>query len=153
MSWFRRDSGRPFTPGERALATSLFGKAIDLDRVRVHRAKWFPLQPRTVAMAPDGHLWFHPKGGLWRDDFSNAPVPLQALFAHELTHVWQHQQGLCLPVRRHPFCRYSYEIAPARRFRDYGIEQQAMIVEHVFIARRANRPDPILEALLAQASG
>lgn len=153
MSWFRRDPGRPLTAGERALAVSLFGAAIDLDRVRIRRARWFPFQPRNVAMAPDGHLWFHPQGGLWRADFSTALDNLQALFVHELTHVWQHQQGLCLLIRRHPFCRYAYHIVPGQAFRDYGIEQQAMIVEHAFTARRANRPDPLLEALLAQASG
>lgn len=104
-------------------------------------------------MAPDGHLWFHPEGGLWRADFSDAPVNLQALFAHELTHVWQHQLGLCLLIRRHPFCRYGYQVRPGRGLRDYGIEQQAMIVEHAFIARYAGQPNPVLEALLAQASG
>lgn len=153
MSLFRRDPGRPLTPGECALAVSLFGEALDTDCVRIHRAKWFLFQPRNVAMAPDGHLWFHPEGGLWRADFSEAPANLQNLFVHELTHVWQHQQGLCLPIRRHPFCRYAYRIMPGRPLRDYGIEQQAMIVEHLFIARQANRPDPALEKLLAQASG
>lgn len=153
MSLFRRDPGRPLTPGERALAVSLFGGALDTDCVRIHRAKWFPFQPRNVAMAPDGHLWFHPEGGLWRADFSEAPANLQNLFVHELTHVWQHQRGLCLPIRRHPFCRYAYRITPGRPFRSYGIEQQAMIVEHLFAARQANRPDPVLEKLLAQASG
>lgn len=153
MSWFSRDPGRPLTPGECKLAISLFGDAIDLDRVRIHCAKWFPLQPRNVAMAPDGHLWFHPDGGLWHTDFSAAPDHLQALFAHELTHVWQHQRGLCLPIRRHPFCRYDYRVTPGRAFREYGIEQQAMIVEHAFTARQAGQPNPLLEELLGQASG
>ena len=153
MSWFRRDPGRPLTPGERRLAAEIFGDSLDPAPVRIHRAKWFPFQPRNVAMAPDGNLWFHPQGGLWRADFSVAPDNLQALFVHELTHVWQHQQGLCLLIRRHPFCRYAYRISEGRRFRDYGIEQQAMIVEHAFVARRARRPNPILESLLAQASG
>jgi len=104
-------------------------------------------------MAPDGHIWFHPDGGLWRTDFADAPERLQAFFLHELTHVWQHQQGLCLWLRRHPFCRYDYRIVPGKPLRRYGIEQQAMIVEHAFLARRANWPEPALEALLGQASG
>jgi len=91
LSWVRRDPGRPLTSGERALAASLFGTAIDLDAVRLHRAKWFPFQPRNVAMAPDGGIWFHPQGNLWRDNFAIASEPLRALFIHELTKLrWHH---------------------------------------------------------------
>jgi hypothetical protein len=129
----------------------MFGTAIDLDAVRLHRAKWFPFQPRNVVMAPDGGIWFHPKGGLWRDDFAAASHQLQALLIHELTHVWQHQRGLCLPLRRHPFCRYDYRIIPDRPLDRYGIEQQAMIVEHAFTAHHAGTADPRLEALLKDA--
>jgi hypothetical protein len=133
------------------MAASLFGQALDPDPVRIHRARWLPLQPRNVVMAPDGHIWFHPDGGLWRADFSEASERMQALLIHELTHVWQHQQGLCLPLRRHPFCRYDYALEPDKPLRRYGIEQQAMIVEHAFTARRAGKPDTALEALLRKA--
>lgn len=151
MIRFSRDPGRPLTPGERGLAVCVFGEAIDLNPIRIHCTKWFPLQPRNVAMAPDGHIWFHPGGGLWRADFAEAPERLQAFLIHELTHVWQHQQGLCLLLRRHPFCRYDYRIEPGRPFHRYGIEQQAMIVEHAFVARRAGKPDAALESLLKDA--
>lgn len=151
MSWFRRDAGRPLTGGERRLAASLFGRAIDLDAVRLHRRKWWPLQPRNVAMAPDGHVWFHPQGWLWQDDFSGAPIRLQVLFVHELTHVWQHQRGIFLPLRRHPFCRYRYVLEAGRPLVRYGIEQQAMIVEHAFLARSTASPDPVLDGLLCEA--
>ena len=129
----------------------IFGRTLNPELIRIHRAKWFPLQPRNVAMAPDGHIWFHPDGGLWRADFAKAPARLQAFLIHELTHVWQHQQGLCLLVRRHPFCRYDYRIVPGRPLRRYGIEQQAMIVEHAFMARCADKPNAALESLLREA--
>jgi len=148
---FSRDRGRPLTPGEQALAADVFGAALDPAPIRIHRAKWFPFQPRNVAMAPDGHIWFHPDSGLWRADFADAPQLLQAFLVHELTHVWQHQKGVCLLLRRHPFCRYAYQIEPGRPFRRYGIEQQAMIVEDAFAARYAGRRDPALEDLLAEA--
>ena len=151
MSLFRRDSGRPLTPGECALAAGMFGAALDADPVRIHRAKWFPFQPRNVAMAPDGHIWFHPRGGLWRADFTQAPERLQAFLIHELTHVWQHQQGVKLLLRRHPFCRYDYRLESGKPLRRYGIEQQAMIVEHAFTARRAGRPNAALDELLKEA--
>ena len=151
MSWFSRDPGRRLTQGERALAAGIYGTAIDFDAVRLHRAKWFPFQARNVAMAPDGGIWFHPEGKLWHDDFTTASEPLQALFIHELAHVWQHQRGLCLPMRRHPFCRYDYEIAPGRRLARYGIEQQAMIVEDVFRCRLNGERNERLEQLMAEA--
>jgi len=151
LSWLRRDPGRPLTPGERRLAADMFGSALDPEPVRIHRAKWFPLQPRNVAMAPDGHIWFHPDGGLWHADFADASDRLQAFFIHELTHVWQHQRGVRLLLRRHPFCRYDYAIEPGKAFCRYGIEQQAMIVEHTFLARRSGAPDAKLETVLRDA--
>jgi len=132
----RRDAGRPLTQGERQIAESVFDHAIDLDRVRLHRAKWWPFQPRHYIMAPDGHIWFHPEGGAWRDDFALASLDLQALLVHELTHVWQRQAGVNLILRRHPFCRYAYDLEPGKPLSRYGIEQQAMIVEHAFRLRR-----------------
>lgn len=151
MIRFNLDPGRPLTPGERALVAGVFGQSLDAEPVRIHRAKWFWFQPRNVAMAPDGHIWFHPDGGLWRADFSEAPAHLQAFLVHELTHVWQHQHGLCLLIRRHPFCRYSYRIEPGRRLLDYGIEQQAMIVEHLFTGFLAGKPDQMIAQLVRDA--
>jgi hypothetical protein len=148
---WQADAGRPLTAGERQIAAAMFGSALDLDRVRLHRHRWWLFQPRNVVMAPDGHIWFHPDDGLWRDDFSIAPLPLQALLVHELTHVWQHQRGLFLPLRRHPFCRYGYTLRPGRPLQRYGIEQQATIVEHAFLAQRQQRPEPQLASLLLDA--
>jgi len=131
--------GRPLTPGEIALARSMFGDAIDYDRARIAHAKWAFFQPANVTMAPLGTIHFHPKGEAYRDDFAEAPLDLQGLFIHEMVHVWQHQQGLFLPLRRHPFCRYRYALVPGRPFRRYGIEQQAEIVRHAFLLRKVAR--------------
>lgn len=150
MSWFNRDPGRPLTSGERALACSVFGAALAIDPIRLHRACWWPLQPRNVVMAPDGGIWFHPAGALWRDDFAHAHPRLQELLVHELTHVWQHQQGINLLLRRHPFCRYRYALKTGKPLRRYGIEQQAMIVEHAYTARREGCASATLDALVAQ---
>lgn len=55
-----------------------------------------------------------------------------------MTHVWQAQTWgrFFLPLTRHPFCRYAYDLRPGRRFEDYGLEQQAEIVRHVFLGDR-----------------
>lgn len=87
-------------------------------------------------MAPRGRIHFHPKGNAYCDCFGSTSVGRQGHLIHELVHVWQHQQGLNLVLRRHPFCRYSYTIKPGWMLDRYGIEQQAEIVRHIFLLRR-----------------
>lgn len=130
-------ASRALTNGEIALARSVFGDAIDYSAVRLIRRKWWPLQPRNVAMAPCGNIHFHPRGRLWSEDFSAEPLWTQGFFIHEMTHVWQSQARgrYYLPLMRHPFCRYRYQFVPGRRFERYGLEQQAEIVRHIFLAQ------------------
>ncbi len=131
---------RPLTPGEIAMAQSLFGDAIDYGRVRIVRRKWWPFQPRGIVMAPTGNIHFHPDCTNYRDDFAAAPLSLQGLFIHEMTHVWQAQRHgrFYLPLMRHPFCRYAYSIKDGQRFDRYGLEQQAELVRHRFLADRGH---------------
>ncbi|CAN5313833.1 hypothetical protein BH09PSE3_BH09PSE3_24230 [soil metagenome] len=130
-------SARPLTRAETALATSVFGDTIDYDRVTINNAKWIFFQPRNTAMAPDGSIWFHPKGDLYCNDFCDAHISEQALFIHEMTHVYQVSRSgrWWLIMMRHPFCRYDYTITPGKPFHRYGIEQQAEIVRHTFLLR------------------
>ena len=135
-------ASRPLTPGEIELARSVFRNAIDYSKVRMVRRKWWPFQPRAVAMAPMGNIHFHPHSDLWSDDFSREPLHRQGLFIHELTHVWQSQTRgrFYLPLMRHPFCRYSYELQVGRPFERYGLEQQAEIVRHRFLVDHGRAP-------------
>lgn len=127
---------RPLTPGEVELARGVFGDAIDYARVTIVRRKWAFFQPRETVMAPTGSIHFHPEGSGYREDFAAGSLDDQGLLIHELTHVWQTQRGLFLPLVRHPFCRYDYAIRPGLRLERYGIEQQAEIVRHAFVLRR-----------------
>lgn len=128
---------RALTAGEVALARPVFGDAIDYAAVRIVHGKWAFFQPAGVTMAPMGHIHFHPAGGLYRDDFAAASIRLQALFVHEMVHVWQAQRRgrWWLPLMRHPFCRYDYALRAGWPLARYGIEQQAAIVEHAFLLR------------------
>lgn len=130
-------TSRVLTLEERRLAASVFADAVDYDAVLIHRRKYWPLHPRRVTMAPDGHIWFHPLGALHCEDFGAASLALQGHFIHEMTHVWQAQRGgrFYLPLMRHPFCRYDYHFVPGKPFARYGIEQQAEIVRHAFLIR------------------
>ena len=55
-----------------------------------------------------------------------------------MTHVWQAQTRgrYYLPLMRHPFCRYGYKLNEGRPFDRYGLEQQAEMVRHRFLADR-----------------
>lgn len=130
---------RLLTEGEIALARSMFGDAIDYAKVRIVRRKWAFFQPRETVMAPTGSLHFHPRGSQYRDDFAVAGLDDQGLFIHEMVHVWQHQKGIVLPIKRHPFCRYDYAIRPGLPLHRYGIEQQAEIARHAFLLRRGRQ--------------
>ena len=129
---------RGLTPGEIALARSVFGDAIDYAAVEVRNRKWAFFQPRHVVMAPMGHLHFHPHGSICCDDFSTAPLARQGLFIHEMTHVWQAQTRgrWFLVLMRWPFDRYSYSLKPGWPLRRYGLEQQAEIIRHTFLLSR-----------------
>ncbi|MFP5330562.1 MAG: vgr related protein [Alphaproteobacteria bacterium] len=142
-------ASRSLTAGEIRLARSVFGDAIDYSKVKLVRRKWWPFQPRNVAMAPCGNIHFHPGGHLWSEDFSKEPLHVQGFFIHEMTHVWQSQTRgrFYLPLMRHPFCRYRYRVVPGRPFGRYGLEQQAEIVRHSFLSRNgaAGNPTPAIE--------
>ena len=131
-------AARPLTSGEIALARSVFGDAIDYGRVHMVRRRWWPLQPRGVVMAPTGNIHFHPGSSLWSEDFAGEPLALQGLFIHEMTHVWQAQTRgrFYLVLMHHPFCRYAFTLDKDRRFDRYGLEQQAELVRHRFMADR-----------------
>jgi hypothetical protein len=131
-------NARSLTSGEIALAWSIFGEAIDYARVRLIKGKWWPFHPPGMAMAPMGDIYFHPRRGGWSDDFASEPLGRQAFFIHEMTHVWQAQTKghFYLMLMRHPFCRYGYALEPDKPFNRYGIEQQAEIVAHRFLADR-----------------
>jgi hypothetical protein len=133
---------RSLTPGEVELARSIFGEAIDYAPVQLIKGKWWPLHPPNAAMAPTGDIYFHPRNGGWSEDFSQESLHRQGFFIHEMTHVWQTQKGgrLYLPLMRHPFCRYRYALKDGKPFWRYGIEQQAEIVRHRFLADRGVCP-------------
>lgn len=121
---------RYLTVGEKKLAKSVFADALDLDNIRIvaHR-----LILKHYAMSPNGHIYFHPTD--WCEDFSQRSLVQQSWLIHELTHVWQIQQGIAV-LRKAIFDRqYSYVFEQGKQFLNYGIEQQAQMVQDYFIHR------------------
>lgn len=137
--------GRGLTPGEIAMGESVFPEeSIDYDKVQVFNKKYFLLQGKNYTMAPNGNIYFNPKGGLYRADFSQASGELQSLFIHELTHVGQYQNGVNVLSRGlllhagailtagiySPYSLSGY--SPGRSFSSYNIEQQGSIAAGVY---------------------
>ena len=127
---------RRFTAGECGLATEMFGAGIAPERLRLLA---LPIWRRAFVAGPGLMVW--PRARL-RNDFAAGDVPLsvQAVFVHELTHVWQAQNGMRLLWAKlkagdRPEA-YAYDLDCGATFRDLNIEQQAMVVEHAFLASR-----------------
>lgn len=132
---------RRLTPGERALAHEMFGDGLDPARVRIAT---LPFWNRAFVAGPRLIVW--PARGL-PDDFSRAPLGLQAVFVHELTHVWQAQNGIRLLLAKikagDSQASYAYDLSGGPDFAGLNIEQQAMVVQHAFLASRgAKTPHP-----------
>lgn len=144
-------TARTLTPGERALGAEVFGTALDADRVRLLA---IPVWNRAFVAGPRWIVW--PAATLPRDFAApEIPLTLQAVFVHELTHVWQAQRGVSLLLGKikagDSQSSYAYDLLGDRTFAAMNIEQQAMVVEHAFLASRGGQtPHPA--ALYAAAS-
>lgn len=149
MAAARPFSLRRLTPAERALGSEMFGGGLDAGRVRIFA---IPVWNRAFVAGPGLVVW--PAAEL-PDDLGAAPLALQATFVHELTHVWQAQNGVRLLLAKlnagDSAAAYAYDLSVRPDFRRLNIEQQAMVVEHAFLASRgAAAPHPA--ALYAEIS-
>ena len=134
---------RSLTDGEIVLARSVFGEGIRLNEVQLKTAWWVL---RHYAVSPNGHIYFNPAD--WIVDFSHAPLAKQGWLIHELTHVWQGQQGLKVVRGALINRRYNYELTLGKSFFKYGIEQQARMVQDYFVRRQLGRDCRDLEACI-----
>lgn len=130
----------------------MFGNAINYTTVRIYDKKFITVQGDTMAIAPNGNIYFAPT--VHENDFSLAPNTSKYFFIHEMTHVWQYQNGQTVALRAmgeqlffefpsqaihhigNKFSikidgfkgAYRYELDIKKDLLDYGIEQQASIV-------------------------
>ncbi|HYC98372.1 hypothetical protein [Brevundimonas sp.] len=126
---------RPLTPGETDLAGEAFGEHLRTDTVRFLSSPW-PFDRAFVAGRWFGREWIVWPGRALPADIAAAPLRTQAVLIHELTHVWQAQQGINLLTGKlragdRP-ASYEYPLGMDCAWGDLNIEQQAMVVEHRF---------------------
>lgn len=139
----KKPQSRCLTVGEIALARSVFGDSIRLDEVRL-KTTWWVL--KNYAVSPNGNIYFNPAD--WIDDFSAASLGKQSWLIHELTHVWQLQQGLKVVRGALIDRRYDYVLETGKSFFKYGIEQQARMVQDYFVRRQRGQDCQDLEACI-----
>ncbi|EPW8571173.1 type IV secretion protein Rhs [Morganella morganii] len=127
---------RQITLGEMAMAKTIFGSSMSYN-VWVHCDSYLPfgMQPDNVAMAPNGDIYFREL--LYRHDFSEERVEFKHLFMHELTHVWQHQNGMWVRTRGlfSNFANYSYSLNAKSKLSDFGMEAQANVIADYFVLK------------------
>ncbi len=149
-------SDRSLTEGEIKLAKPIFKDSIDYSAVRVHDGKYIFFQPGNSGMTPNGEIYVD---GIYSADYSGESPQRQAFFIHEMTHVWQYQNGILtagvvgsaileIIGRLGDYdSAYPYVLDSAKDLTDYNLEQQASIVEDYFritklglLPRRAQLP-------------
>jgi len=132
---------RPLTDNEIAMASSLFGDAIDYRKVRVYNRRYLPFQPKNCCMTPNGSMYFH--RSCFLPDYTRADPPAVHWFMHEMVHVWQHQLGY--PVRLRGAFRiglsYGYSLSDDATLADYNMEAQGDLLADYFVLRHLKRPE------------
>lgn len=125
-----QQKSRKLTKAEQALAKSVFGDSLALENIQLKTAWWVL---KGYAVSPNGNIYFHPDDFI--DDFGEQSLAKRAWLIHELTHVWQIQQGIHV-VKKALFNRkYRYRFVKNKPFLSYGVEQQARMVEDFYISR------------------
>ena len=129
-----QQKNRPLTEAEIKMAHSVFGPDFDVSQVRLKTAWWVL---KNYAVSPNGNIYFNPKD--WVEDFSKQSLGKKSWLIHELTHVWQLQQGLKVVRGAMMNRRYDYILKEGKSFFTYGIEQQARMVQDYFVRREKGK--------------
>ncbi|WP_083339101.1 PAAR domain-containing protein [Chromobacterium sphagni] len=140
---------RGMTPGEIAMARTVFKNSLDYSKVKIHRGGLFGQPNRSGnAMTPKGEIHFPDDS--FRPDFSIESDSDKVWFIHEMTHVWQYQLGYNVVFggavigmkggysddgKRGPSPAYRYNLAgqdKGKAMPDFNMEQQGELVSHYF---------------------
>jgi hypothetical protein len=134
--------GRPLTKGEVAMVEPIFKNSIDYSKVKVSHTKATDLLRfvfRDAGMAHKNIIYAHDD----TPDFSAKQLPFftRYMFTHEMTHVWQYQNGVSdgpidtvkrTLAKLNPWDKqlptYVYSLKDGKDLTKFTVEQQASIV-------------------------
>lgn len=138
---------RALTEGEIQMCQTVFGDLIDYAKVKVLNHPYLPWQPVGILMAPNGYI--HLKDADYCEDFSCLNLAYQAVFIHEMAHIYQHQRhenvllkGAILQTALYlsagKYNPYRYTLVKGKKYFDYNIEQQGDIAKDIYLNRIEN---------------
>ena len=130
---------RPLTGAEKKVASSVFGRSINLNTVKVTNTLGLAGRPWTTNSPPLYTINVGKKGYKSLLDGDG----LKRLLIHELTHVWQGQHGVRFmsnsayhqalsAIHNGGSTGGAYNYQPGKQWSQYNVEQQASIVEDWF---------------------
>ena len=138
-----KDKVRPLTKGEIDMAWMVFEDAIDYRKVKVHAEPylWFGLQPKDVAMTPNGEIYFHESE--FKEDFFKEDARQKNWFIHEMVHVWQYQSGYPVAIRGaiRLGLDYKYVLQKGKNLSSYNMESQGDLLADFYTLKYLNSPD------------
>lgn len=150
MAVNQAETGRVLSKDEVHMVQTVFGNAVDCEKVRIFYRPYLPfhLQLDNTAITPNGNIYF--KSAKADSDFAAASQAHKHWFMHEMVHVWQYQLGypvLCKGLLLHVlscggmfYNPYAYRLQPlssfspsaARPLHSFNMEQQADIIADYF---------------------
>lgn len=126
------DGERRLSQSEIALAQEIFGNQINYNRIFIAQGN-----SRETSTTLGGRINFSKRH--YRDDYSQSKNPdALGVYFHELTHIWQEQNGVDLAGSAISLFfknggsykkSYEYRISDLPNFTELGIEQQGEIIE------------------------
>jgi len=152
----KRADGRGLTPDMVAAARKIYGDKIDYSKVEIITGKDMGLWGKLLTSGGANVTWgntiylMNDENGKSVHNFANAPD----VIIHELCHVYQYQKDgwsyAAGAVREHlaEGNAYSYQIWPGKEFGEYGVEQQARIIQEYYAGAIAPSVRPEVERML-----
>lgn len=140
---------RRLTEGEIAMARTVFGDAVDYEKVWIHSHGWWlflGFQDKRTAVTPNGEMYV-PRA-IYMDDFSAGKPDDRgkALFMHEMVHIWQYQMDYWIKLHAmwvtiRGASAYAYNLTAASQLSDFNMEQQGNIVSDYYMICVLQNPD------------
>lgn len=159
---------RKLTSGEILMSQLVFKNSIDYSKVWIHVGGLIHTATGN-AMTPAGEIYLSSKDYVKNQDFSSSRPRLKHWFIHEMTHVWQYQNGSktgWLGLKQMCTSGYTTEIQSLdsgielkaydtdllgrdlnKKFQDFNFEQQGRILEFYFDSNFLKNEEPYRQHL------
>lgn len=125
---------RKLTEDEIRWAREFFGDTIEYGDVNYFSRQMLGRDRDALAYHYRGNIY---EAGNW-DSIADSPASIANVFIHEMAHVWQYETGI-IPsthyIKSERDKIYAFDLNEYESFAEYGIEQQASIVQKIAATR------------------